>query len=380
MCNSCLNLSAHGSHICSHMKGKMKNMKEFYNLLQLDPDKIKKKISESGTFGKKFYYSFVLAFRAAIIVAFAILFVSVASSFFGEDNSPMGVVLLVFVLTIRFVNFSYCLKDSLVTLAVFLLVMTVAPAISFMVPSWAVFFVHFIAFFIILCITTQNPRMGLGGLSGFAYVYLVGNAVQGEALARRGGLAVCGYILCAAIFIYKHRSKDKDVRFTKMFENFKLSNPVVLWQLRFALGIALILTIAQVLDIPRFMWMGFACQTMLAKYPYSTENTRERFGERVEGIAVGCTGFVILCSLIPESMYPMIGLLAGFFLGFCTTYRNKTIVICFSALYAAVDLYGVTGGALLRVMNNVMGAVIAAVFIGLYHVVIGRRFMPDQKS
>ncbi len=354
-------------------------MKEFYGLLQLNQDKLKTKVKESDTFGGKFYYSFVLVVRALLIVAFAVLFCTVSSVFFGEENSAMGVVLLVIVLTVRFIHFSYCLKDTLVTLAVFLLILTVAPTISILVPSWAVFFVHFIAFFIILCITTQNPRMGLGGLVGFSYVYLVGNPAQGSALAWRGALAVCGYILIAAIFIYKHREKDKEVRFTKIFENFNLSNPVVLWQLRFALGLAILLTIGQVLEIPRFMWAGFACQTMLAKYPYSTQNTRERFSERVEGIAIGCTGFVILCYLIPESMYSMIGLVAGFFLAFCVTYRNKTIVICFSALSMAIGLYGVTGAALLRVINNVMGAVFAAVFIGLYHIVIGKRFAPEQK-
>ena len=66
---------------------------------------------------------------------------------------------------------------------------------------------HFGAFFALLYITTQRPEMGNGGLYSFAYIYLTGNPVFGEALLRRGLLAVVGFVLCGGILLLKHRGQ-----------------------------------------------------------------------------------------------------------------------------------------------------------------------------
>ncbi len=353
-------------------------MKNFYQLLNMNEGGLKRKIHESATVGGKLYYWFVLAFRAFLVVCFAVLFVSLGSTFFGSENSSMAVVLLVMVLTIRFVHFRYCITDTLVMLAGAMAIFTFAPTLAVIAPAWAKFFIHFAAIFALVCITVQKPEMGLGGLIGFSYVYLVGNAVTGDALIRRAGLAVAGYIICAAIMIHKHRNKDKDVRFHHFLQQFKVSSLTNLWQLRMASGLALCLTLGEVLHIPRFMWMGFACSTMLVRYPYHREE-HERFLERVEGCIIGCIGFIILCNIIPESTYALIGLVGGFFLGFCAKYRWKTAVICFGALSQAIGLFGVTGAAVLRILENILGATFAMVYMDAYDKFIASKLAPELK-
>ena len=127
-----------------------------------------------------------MAVRSALIVAFAIVFISLLSGVFGADNTPLAVALFCMMLGIRFVNFTYCIGDSLVTLAAVLAILVLAPGAAVLLPPVLLISLHFAAFFALLYMTSQQPEMGNGGLYSFAYIYLTGNPVLGEALVRRG--------------------------------------------------------------------------------------------------------------------------------------------------------------------------------------------------
>ncbi len=342
---------------------------KLYNMLAMNEGAIKRKIHESESAKGKLLYFGLLVLRAFLIVAFAVLYVSIMTAFFGSENSAMAVVLLVTTLTIRFVHFKYCIGDTLITLATAIAIFVFAPYISLIVPAGLVFFVHFFAIIVLMCIACQKPQMGLGGMIGFAYVYLTGNPATGDALLSRAGMAVVGYIILAAVMIHQHRGKDKDVRFHHFFKQFDVSTDVNIWHIRFALGLAIVLTFGELLDIPRFTWIGFACSTMLAKYPY-TNDEHARFVERIEGVFVGSVAFVIVCQFIPGSFIPMLGLISGFFLAFCAKYRWKTIIICFGPLSSAVSLFGIGGSAFLRILNNILGATFALIFTDIYDNVV----------
>ena len=142
----------------------------FYDALQMDPSVLKKKISQSNEKKEKVYYWAAITVRAILIVAFAILFIATLSNIFGTENTPMAVVLFCILLGIRFVNFEYCIGDSLVTLAIAFATLLFVPAILISVPTILIPFIHFIAIFAILCITSQRPELGNGGLYSFASV------------------------------------------------------------------------------------------------------------------------------------------------------------------------------------------------------------------
>ena len=93
-------------------------MMKFYDALQMDPAILKRKISACDTRQEKTYYWAAMAARSALIVAFAIVFIRLLSGVFGADNTPFAVALFCMMLGIRFVNFQYCIGDSLITLAV----------------------------------------------------------------------------------------------------------------------------------------------------------------------------------------------------------------------------------------------------------------------
>lgn len=85
---------------------------KFYDALQMDPAILKRKIAVCDTRREKAYYWTAIAVRSALIVAFAIVFISLLSGIFGADNTPLAVALFCMMLGIRFVNFEYCVGDS----------------------------------------------------------------------------------------------------------------------------------------------------------------------------------------------------------------------------------------------------------------------------
>ena len=159
---------------------------KFYDALQMDPAVLKRQITACDTRREKGYYWTAMAVRSVLIVAFAIVFISLLSALFGADNTPMAVALFCMMLGIRFVHFEYCIGDSLLTLAAVLAILVLAPGAAAVVPPLLLIPLHFAAFFSLLYMTSQRPEMGNGGLYSFAYIYLTGNPVLGEALVRRG--------------------------------------------------------------------------------------------------------------------------------------------------------------------------------------------------
>ena len=352
---------------------------KFYDALQLDPSILKRKIAASNARREKTYYWLAIAVRSVLIVAFAIVFISLLSGVFGADNTPLAVALFCMMLGIRFVNFEYCIGDSLVTLAAVLAILVLVPSAAAVLPPVFLIPLHFAAFFALLCMTTQRPEMGNGGLYSFAYIYLTGNPVMGEALVRRGLLALVGYLICGAILFAKHRDQHRATRFYHVVRRFDLSVPVHLWQLRMALGVSLVLSAGQVFGVERFMWMGFACASLLSEYPYSG-NTFTRFWQRIVGAVAGSCGFFVLYLLTPEAFHEWMGPLGGLCLGFCTDYRYKTAMNCFGALMLGAGIYGLQGAVVLRIVDTLLGVTFGLAFADIFHRLAAVRVLPAAEG
>ena len=352
---------------------------KFYDALQLDPSILKRKIAASDARREKTYYWLAIAVRSVLIVAFAIVFISLLSGVFGADNTPLAVALFCMMLGIRFVNFEYCIGDSLVTLAAVLAILVLVPSAAAVLPPVLLIPLHFAAFFALLCMTTQRPEMGNGGLYSFAYIYLTGNPVMGEALVRRGLLALVGYLICGAILFAKHRDQHRATRFHHVVRRFDLSVPVHLWQLRMALGVSLVLSAGQIFGVERFMWMGFACASLLSEYPYSG-NTFTRFWQRIVGAVAGSCGFFVLFLLTPEAFHEWMGPLGGLCLGFCTDYRYKTAMNCFGALMLGAGIYGLQGAVVLRIVDTLLGVTFGLAFAAIFHRLAAVRVLPAAEG
>ncbi len=351
----------------------------FYDALQLDPAVLKPRIHTAETLSEKRKLQIALVLRSALIVAFAIIFISPLSKVFGAENTPMCVAMFCILLGIRFVDFGYCIKDSLRNLAVvFFLLLTAPVAASLVNPIFAIM-IHFGAFLTLLLITSDKPELGNGGLCGFSYVYLTGNPVTGESFFKRCLLTLLLFLLYSIIFYVKHHTKHTEVPFRQILKKFDLSSEKSRWQLRMAIGVSLVLTMGSFFHVQRFMWAGFACASLLSTYPYAVD-VKERFLHRMIGVVTGSLTFFVVYELTPEAFQTFLGPLGGFCLGFATDPRFKTALNCFGALTLAAGLYGIKGAVLLRILNNFLGVLFGYAFILLYRQCVDKHFENDNQN
>ncbi len=344
----------------------------FYDALQLDPSILKQKIRASELPRERRKLMAAIPVRSILTVLFAIIMIAPAAPVFGPENSAMAVALFCILLGIRFVDFGYCITDSLINLAVVFSLLLIAPSAAAQVNPLLAAVIHICAFFVILFMTSDRPEMGNAGIYTFAYIYLSGNPVAGDLLWKRALLTLVGYVLCGTILFAKHRKKNQTVRFWNLVTQFRLSNKKTQWQIQLALGVGLILTLGSAFDLPRMMWAALACGSILGCYCASADQVKERSVQRLIGIAAGSLIFFLIYQIIPESLRPILGPLGGVCMGFCTDYRFKTACNCIGALFMATGVYGLNHSVFLRVIHNVWGVVFGVVFLIVYQKVVNK--------
>lgn len=350
----------------------------FYDALQLDPSILKKQIQNADTPRERHQMQVALVLRSFLIVAFAIAVIAPVAGVFGAENSPAAVAMFCILLSVRFVDFGYCIKDSMINFAmIFFLLLTAPVAASLVHPAVAIL-VHFVALFLILVMGCKAPEMGNGGLYGFAYIYLTGNPVTGDLFWKRALLMLVGYLLCGAILYVKHRYKHQDIRFMDTISDYSLKNQNHRWQLRMAIGVSLALGLGYLFQMERFMWAGFAAGTMLSSYS-DVNDAKERLSQRICGVVVGSLLFFGVYELTPPDFHGMLGPLGGICLGFCADYRFKTAINCFGALMLATGLYGPHEAVFLRIVNNVIGVVFGFIIVVLYDALVDQRFGQQEE-
>lgn len=344
----------------------------FYDALQLDPSVLKKKIRAAEQPKEKRKFTAAMIARSFLIVIFAIALISPVAPIFGPENSAMAVALFCILLGLRFVDFGYCIKDSLINLAVVFLLLLLAPVAAAHTNVVLAAVIHCAAFFVILFMTSDSPEMGNAGLYTFAYIYLSGNPVTGDLLWKRALLTFVGYVICAAILYGKHRKKNQSVRFWDMVKNFSISRKVTQWHMQLALGVGIILALGSFFGLPRMMWAAFACGSILGCYSATAVEAKSRVAQRMVGAIAGSLIFFVAFQLTPISLRPIFGPLGGIILGFCTDYRFKTASNCLGALFMANGIYGLNQSVVLRIGNNLIGVIFGFVFLVLYQKVMSK--------
>lgn len=341
---------------------------KFYDALQLDPPALKDRIREASGGRERLWFTAALLVRDVLLVVFAVVFISLLTSVFGQENSSMAVMIFCILLSIRFVSFGYKVEHSMINLAAVFGILTISPVAAQQIGPLAGFAVHFVSLFLILVSTCEYPEMGNGGLYLFGYIFLAGNPVRGAALAGRAMMALTGFGICGAILFLKHRKKHKEVSFLHVIGRMSIHDPKCQWQLRLALGLSLLFLLNRALNLNRFMWAGFACSSLLSSYPV---NLREGTAGRAGGIVLGSLLFAAVYSHLPESLLFMVGPAAGLCLGLCTGYFAKTVLNCFGALLMASGICGLSEAVAVRIINNLIGIAFGLLFFHAYEKAVG---------
>lgn len=334
----------------------------FYQSLQLDPFVLKQQMKNATSSKEKHFFIKALVVRDILLVAFAIFFVSVITTFFGEDTSSLAVVLFCILLSIRFVDFGYHITHSLISLAVVFAVLFISPVLNQIVSPIPGFFINFISLLILFFLTSSNPQMGNASLYSFSYIFLTGtsNAKDIYNLSNKGLLLVLCYILFAVIFFIKHKNKNENHSFMQEMIGEDFFSKRNLWLIYVALGVSMLFFIGEYSSLNRFMWVGFACSSLLSNY--NTHDIKQRFYDRLIGVVLGSVLFSVVLQLTPPSATFILGPMGGLALGLCSSYRYKSLFNCFGALALASGIYGIHDAVIFRILNNLIGLIFGYVY------------------
>lgn len=332
-------------------------------MLQLDVGPLKQKIAQATTKKEKRRYLTALIVRDILLVLFAIIFVASFEMLFGKSNTPMAIVIFCVLLSIRFIDFGYNVYDSLICLGIVFFLLWCSPTVMQHLSGIAGLIVNFSSLLLILVLTSQHPAMGNAGLYMFGYVFLTGSDLTTSQWLSRGIMTLIGFILCGLVLYRNHAHKHQQKSVFTLFTHFNLKNPKDRWHLQIALALSLLFLLGHYYDFNRFMWIGFACSSLLCSYQL---DLTERFKQRAYGVILGSGLFMIIYYLIPHDLLFLFGPIAGLCLGLCSHYHYKTIFNCFGALLIATSIYGLTGAVELRIINNILGLVFGYLFFAFF--------------
>ena len=132
------------------------------------------------------------------------------------------------------------------------------------------------------------------------------------------------------------------------------------------LGVSTVLLIASLLGIPRAMWIAIA--TMSVLLPFHKDMV-QRVKYRAPGNILGAIFFVVLYTVLPESMYGTIGMIGGIGVGLSATYGWQAVFNSFGALAIATPIFGMGTAIFLRIFNNAFGSIYGYLFDSLESVI-----------
>lgn len=344
----------------------------FYQALQLNAKGSKDLIRGTTDLRERRKWSFVYLFKVLLTVAFCFLFVTGFSMGFGSENSIVGVAVLLVLLLVRQADFGIQMKSSILALFLLFGILAAGPKTANLLPPFGAFFIHIVCIFAITTLGCHNIIMSNHFTFVLSYLLLYGYDVSGRTFTMRLYALAAGFILCALIFYKSHRKQQFKRGLKHLLEELDLSSSRTQWQVRISLATASAMLVASLLHIPRVMWIGIACMSIMT--PLIKDCTYREL-RRAPFNIVGGLLFLALYHLLPEGMLPYLGIIGGIGVGFSASYSFQNIFNALGALMIATELFGPIPAVILRIFANAFATVYCIGFNVIWEKVRNARFL-----
>ena len=351
----------------------------FYQELQLNQAGSKELLRKSETAQERRYHALIYLAKVAITMLFCFAFVSVFSILFGNENSVVGVVVLLCLMVFRNADFGLHTGQSTPLLALFFVDMAVFPHLAQQAAPLPALLLNVAALAFLVIFGCHNPFMFNQSTLVLGYLLLYGYDVSGDSYRMRLLAMAVGALLSCLVFYRNHKSRTYETGIKGVLQAFDLASSRTNWQLCQIICVPMVLFLAELCKMPRAMWAGIAA--MSAIVPLMAD-MQARVKNRIIGNVAGVLCFLVLYTLLPTSIYAYIGILGGIGVGFSAKYGWQAVFNTFGALAIAEKLYGLKGAVGLRVAQNVFGVVFALLFCAAFYWVMervtGRRIAGEQ--
>lgn len=351
-------------------------MMKFYDELQLNQAGSKELIRKCSNVKEKIYHIFVYLFKIAITVGFCFVFVTLFSMAFGNDNSIVGVVVLLYLLVFRNSHFTVKTNQSIILIYLFFLIMAFMPRLANMTNPLIALFINVLSIGILVILGCNDPRLYNQSTLVLSYLLIYGYDVSGIMYQKRLVALLVGAILISLIFYFKHSTRDYKATILSVIKSFDITSNTTQWQLCQIICVPLVVCIVELLGFNRSMWAGIAGMSVILPF---IEDTKKRVSGRIIGNVFGVIVFVILYLVLPSSIYAFIGIIGGIGVGLSAHYNFQAIFNTFGALAIASELYGFKEALFLRIGTNVFGGIFALMFCILFYQCMRKLCFQDVK-
>ena len=131
----------------------------FYQELQLNQAGSKNLLNKSETVKEKLYHMLVYLVKIAVTMIFCFFFVTVFSILFGNENSIVGVVVLLCLMVFRNADLGIHVGQSTMLLALFFVIMTVCPHLANLLSPVPGMLLNIAALAVLILFGCHNPFM-----------------------------------------------------------------------------------------------------------------------------------------------------------------------------------------------------------------------------
>ena len=326
----------------------------FYQELQLSSTGSKQLIRNTTDKKEKRRHILIYNFKVYLVMAFCVAVVTLYSKITGNDNSVVGVTVLLAMLVLRQADFGIRTTHGLLSIAGIFGILIAGPRLSNMVSPIPAFLINAVSILLLMILGCHNVIMYNHSTFVLGYLLLMGYDVTGKAYVLRVEGLLVGMVLCMVIFYKNQKKRPYRRTFPDLFREFDLCSSRGRWYLRLTLIVSSAMLIMSLLGLPRAMWAGIACMSVCLPF---TEDCKTRAGKRGMFNIVGCLLFVVLYLVLPKSMYPYIGMIGGIGVGYSAGYAWQTAFNTFGALSIAAGLFGMPAAVLLRIGANVFSSI-----------------------
>lgn len=350
----------------------------FYQELQLNQAGSKEMIKNSITKKEKIRHTAVYLAKIFITMAFCFSFVTLYSIVFGNENSIVGVVVLLMIMVFRNADFGIHTGESVFLLGAFFVILMIAPHGANMAGPFAGMLINICAISFIMVFGCHNPFMFNQSTLVLGYLLLYGYDVSGSSrMMRMIGLALGGILTCA-VFYRNHAKQRYRRRIKDIIHSFQVKSSRSRWQLCQIFCVPLVVFLAEVCHMPRAMWAGIAAMSAILPF---MKDVQFRVRGRIWGNVMGALCFLGLYFLLPEQIYAYIGIIGGIGVGFSAQYGWQAVFNTFGALAIATEAYGLRNAVGLRIAQNIFGVLFALLFCMILNRVIDRMpgVMPETE-
>lgn len=336
----------------------------FYEELQLNAAGSKALIRGTEDKREKRKHIAVYIFKVVLTLAFCMAFIIAYTVLFGEANSIVGVVALLSVIVFRKADLGIKASQSAFLILAIFGVLAIGPRLANAVGPGAGLLVDAVSLLIITVFGCYDVRMSNQSTLVLGYLLLKGYDVTGADYGLRLLGLFAGAAATSFIIYWDHRKISYEKGVGDIVREFDIRLPRTRWQLCYSIGISTAMFLAELLGIPRTMWVGTAIMSVMT--PDRAELPR-RAALRIPGTILGGAIFFVLYCFLPEELRSMIGVFGGLCIGFSAAYGWQVVFNSFGAMSICVGMFGLTGSILLRIGTNIFGIVYGFVFEKLFH-------------